>query len=98
MSASGILVTEVRVRNFRCLRAVNIALDNLTVVIGENNSGKSSFLDALYAAIGAGQRSLTEDDIFIKPMETRPPKDRVVTIDLLIRPAEENKIIEKFPE
>lgn len=97
MSDSGILITEVRVRNFRCLRAINVTLDNLTVVIGENNSGKSSFLDALYAAIGASQRSLTEEDIFVKPKETGPPKDRVITIDILIHPAEGNKIIEKFP-
>jgi predicted ATP-dependent endonuclease of OLD family len=31
---------------------VNVALDELTVLIGENNSGKTSFLNALYAAIG----------------------------------------------
>ncbi|MEA3283263.1 MAG: AAA family ATPase [Euryarchaeota archaeon] len=51
---SGIKIIEVRIRNFRSLKEVNVSLDWLTVLIGENNSGKTSFLDALSAAIGAG--------------------------------------------
>ena len=40
-------ITSVRVRNFRGIRDLRIDLDEVTVLIGENNSGKTSVLEAL---------------------------------------------------
>ena len=40
-------ITSIRVRNFRGIRDLRIELDDATVLIGENNSGKTSVLDAL---------------------------------------------------
>lgn len=90
---SGIKITEVRIRNFRSLKEVNVSLDWLTVLIGENNSGKTSFLDALSAAIGAGQRVISERDVFLAPSEKIAPKDREIVIDLLIRPTDDKGAI-----
>ena len=96
---SGIVVTEVRVRNYRCLRSVDVALDFLTVLIGQNNAGKTSFLNALFAAIGAGQRVISSDDVFLQKTEVSAPKDRVIAIDLLVRPTDDQgKIIDVFPQ
>jgi putative ATP-dependent endonuclease of OLD family len=97
--SSGIFITEVRVRHFRCLRSVDVELDSLTVLIGQNNSGKTSFMQAFFAAIGAGQRSISSDDIFLNKNEVSPPKDRPVVIDIQIRPTDEHgKIAAVFPE
>lgn len=97
--ASGIFIKEVRVRHYRCLRAVDVELDSLTVLIGQNNSGKTSFLNALFAAIGAGQRAISNDDIFLYKNEVSAPKDRFVAIDILIRPTDEQgRIVEVFPQ
>jgi len=41
------LLSKVSISNFRCIRSINIDLDPTTVIIGENNSGKTSFLDAI---------------------------------------------------
>lgn len=60
---SGIAVTDVRVSNFRSLANVEVELGDLTVLIGANNAGKTSFLDAMFSAIGAGRKTLTSDDI-----------------------------------
>lgn len=38
---------EVRIKNFRSLKDVSVLLNENTVLIGENNSGKTAFLDAL---------------------------------------------------
>jgi putative ATP-dependent endonuclease of OLD family len=96
---SGIKIVEVRIRNFRSLKEVNVSLDWLTVLIGENNSGKTSFLDALFAAIGAGKRVISAEDVFLAPSENNVPKNREITIDLLIRPNDGNgNIIDTFPE
>lgn len=97
--SSGIFIKEVRVRNYRSLQEVNVLLDLLTVLIGENNSGKTSFLEALHAAIGAGNRSVSVEDIFLAPSEKKVPKEREVIIDLLIRPTDDKgNIIETFPK
>ncbi len=96
---SGITITEVRIRFFRSLKEVNVSLDWLTVLIGENNSGKTSFLDALSAAIGAGQRVISERDVFLAPSEKIAPNDREIIIDLLIRPTDnKGDIINSFSE
>jgi len=95
---SGIQIIEVRVRNFRSLKEVDIKLDQLTILIGENNSGKTGFLEAMFAAIGSGRRVISPEDIYLAPSERKIPKDRSVTIDILIRPVDkQGNIIESFP-
>lgn len=97
-SLGGIRLVEVRVRNFRCLAGVDVPLDRVTLLIGENNAGKTSFLDALYFAIGAGPRGITQDDVFLAPNESDAPRERRVTIDILIKPVDDKgNLLEKFP-
>ena len=38
---------QVTVENFRGIEKVTVELDETTVLIGENNCGKTSFIDAL---------------------------------------------------
>ena len=40
-------ITEVRIRSFRGIKSLDLQLGPVTVLIGENNSGKTSVLDAL---------------------------------------------------
>ena len=95
---SGIAVTDVRVANFRSLADVEVSLGDLTVLIGANNAGKTSFLDAMYAAIGAGRKALGADDVRIEPGEDVAPKSRVILIDVRLRPVDiDGKLVESFP-
>lgn len=97
--ADGIRVIEVRVRNFRSLRAVDLNLDRITVLIGANNSGKTSFLEAMSTAMSLARRVITEDDVYLDSGEIKAPKDRTITIDILIRPADKDgKILDTFPQ
>lgn len=41
------MITNVRVKNFRSLADVNVELGKLTVLVGQNGAGKSSFIDSL---------------------------------------------------
>ncbi|NCC04620.1 MAG: DUF2813 domain-containing protein [Proteobacteria bacterium] len=96
---SCVKITDIRVANFRSLMDVEVSLDSLTVLIGSNNAGKTSFLDAIYAAIGAGRKLLGQDDIRVAPEEAIPPKDRNVVIDIRIRPiSKDGTFAEAFPE
>lgn len=95
---SGLLITSVRIQNFRCLKSVEARLGYTTLLVGENNAGKSSFLEALFGAIGSGQRQFSEDDIWTDVCEKQPPRNRSITVDLLIRPvSDDGEIIDAFP-
>ena len=71
---SGVSVATVRVFHFRCLRQVEVPLGPTTVLIGENNVGKTSFLDALHSAIGSGLRHFSEEDIWLNTGEKYAPR------------------------
>lgn len=38
---------EIKIKNFRCLTDVTIPIGDATVLVGENNTGKTALLDAL---------------------------------------------------
>lgn len=96
---SGIAITTARIQNFRSLANIEVDLNDLTVLIGANNAGKTSFLDALFAAIGSGKKSIGPDDVRLAPREATAPKTREVLIDIKLRPiGSDGKIADKYPE
>lgn len=57
-------VSKVKIKNFRLLKDFEIDLkDKLSVIIGKNNSGKTSFLLALEKVLGNQNKRLNFDDI-----------------------------------
>lgn len=42
------MITRLRVKNFKCLRDVSVDLDPFTVLIGKNDTGKTSLLEAIH--------------------------------------------------
>lgn len=98
ITTSGITFVAVRIFNFRCLRAIEARLNPITILVGENNAGKTSFLEALHGAIGSGQRQFSEDDIWTNIDEKHAPKERSITVDLLIRPiGDDLRFLDSFP-
>lgn len=85
--STGIRIAMVRVYNFRCLKEVEVELDDVTILIGQNNAGKTSLIQAIAAALGDKARTIQSEDVYIAPEETKAPPSRTVTIDLLIRPS-----------
>src|SRR6266446_2581349 len=70
-------ISKVRIENFRCIRELDVNLDNTTVFIGANNSGKTAILEAVRIALSRrwGRRGtgFTEHDVH-SPGETHDPK------------------------
>jgi putative ATP-dependent endonuclease of the OLD family len=48
---TSMVLKRVQIKNFRGLRTLDVELDETTVLIGENNSGKTSFLEAVRLAL-----------------------------------------------
>src|ERR1700722_13614594 len=70
-------ISQVRIENFRCIRELDVVLEDTTVFIGANNSGKTSILQAVRIALSRlwGRRGtgFTEHDVHC-PGETHDPK------------------------
>jgi predicted ATPase len=47
------MITKLSLRNFKCLRDVQIDLERFTVFVGANGSGKTSVLEAIHNAVRA---------------------------------------------
>jgi putative ATP-dependent endonuclease of OLD family len=98
MPDCGVRIIELRIANFRALKEVSLKLEPLTILMGSNNAGKTSLLDAINAALGVSRRALAQDDVFVADTEASPPKDRRIVIDILLRPVDDSgQILEAFP-
>jgi putative ATP-dependent endonuclease of the OLD family len=81
------LLTCIRIQNYRCFRDVTIRLSPQVLLIGENDVGKSALLHLL-AAIFGSQRSirLSPDDLYTA-IEAQVPETREpLEIELEFRP------------
>jgi putative ATP-dependent endonuclease of the OLD family len=83
-----ILVEKVRIKNFRSLKEIEVTLMPLTLLVGANNAGKTSFLRALNLALGIERKVVTKDDLFINHLGEI--KDKTIFIDVKIIPVDDN--------
>ncbi len=51
------MITKLRIQNFKCLRDVSVELEPFTVLIGKNDTGKTSLLEAIAALGGLVQEA-----------------------------------------
>jgi putative ATP-dependent endonuclease of OLD family len=81
------LLRNVDIENFRGFEKVSVDLDRMTVLIGENNSGKTSFIDALRLCLerSLSRRATAFDDYdHYLPSKDSQPSDSpklAVTLD-----------------
>ena len=67
------MIQQVTIRNFRALKEVSVELRPLTVLVGPNDSGKSSFLQAIHRGLS---RAYEQEDLWRK---VDKPKVKVTT-------------------
>lgn len=72
-------LSRVRIEGYRAIRLLDLELDELTAIIGENGFGKTSLLDALMTCLGAGVAApeFAPSD-FHTPPAPDPPADKIV--------------------
>ena len=75
-------IDQVRIAGFRGIKDLEISLSKQTVLLGMNNSGKTSFLKALELALGDYGRRLSEDDLFISGAD----QVAEILVDVLLKP------------
>lgn len=80
-------LVEVKIENFRGIHSLHLPLDGLTVLIGENNVGKSTVLEAIRLVMtrGFGVRrggQFTEYDFHLKDAAATPQTAEPISITL----------------
>jgi putative ATP-dependent endonuclease of the OLD family len=83
----GILIDTVRIAGFRGIQDVEMSMSRITVLLGTNNSGKTSLLKALHLALGDYSRYLSEEDFFISSDDKRANE---ILVDIRIISVDEN--------
>ena len=93
----GIVISKIRVENFRSIENLELSLSMINVLIGANNSGKSNFLKALNVALGQN-KIVSSDDIYVGKDEVLD-NTKCATIDIMLRPINEtNNITSSFSD
>ena len=88
-------VSELTIKNFRCFRDITLSfMDGMNVLIGENNSGKTTILKALEVIFGhAGAERLDADDFYRGTQVGEEPPE--IEIQATLQSSGEDKIAEK---
>jgi putative ATP-dependent endonuclease of OLD family len=77
---------EVKIKNFRNLVDISVPVDDTTVLVGENNSGKTAFLDALRIALTRSSSSkvslFDEYDYHMATIGDSPQTSEGIAIEL----------------
>lgn len=75
----NILIDKVRISGFRGISNIEITLPRVTVLLGQNNAGKTSVIKAMQLAMGDYSRYLSDEDFHIGEDEKR---QEAITVDL----------------
>lgn len=89
-------LVEIKIENFRGIRSLHLPLDGLTVLIGENNAGKSTVLEAIRLVLtrGAGSRRVgqfSEYDFHLVDVKATPQTAQPIKIVLHFAEGQENE-------
>ena len=91
----SIQIDIVRICGFRGISNIEIALPRVTVLLGQNNAGKTSVIKALQLAIGDYSRYLSDEDFHIGEDGKR---QEAITVDIRLIPVAGEARASEFSE
>jgi len=88
-------ISKVEIHNFRSHKNTLIELSETNVLIGQNNTGKTAFLDAVNHAIGRRKGLPSEDDFYASEDKFDPKNSDPIRIILEFRETKDNRFSDK---
>ena len=92
--SSRFRLASVTIRNFRCIRDLTLELDETTVLIGENNTGKTAVLRAIERCLsrphGPDSQIFDEYDYHLESETASPEEANPILIELRFEESEPN--------
>lgn len=80
-----VLIDTIRISGLRGIKNLEVSLPRIAVLIGPNNSGKTSLIKAMRLSLGDYSRLLSEEDFHIDQAEQRVSE---ILVDLRIIPVD----------
>jgi putative ATP-dependent endonuclease of OLD family len=81
-------ISRLKIENFRSIKKLNIELGDTTVLIGQNNAGKTAILDAVRIVLtrrwGQRRTGFTENDVYRPDEHCDPRSVPPVRIEMVI--------------
>lgn len=90
-------LVEIKIENFRGIRSLTLPLGGLTVIIGENNTGKSTILEAIRQVLARGgvyprrSKQFSEYDFHLEDAESTPQSASPIKICLHFAETQKDK-------
>ena len=84
-------ISEVEIHNFRSHKDTNIGLSRTNILIGQNNTGKTAFLEALNHAIGFVKGMPSEDDFYASEESFDPKNTEPIRVIVEFRETDETR-------
>ncbi len=98
----GVQISRIRIENFRCIKFLDMPLDDEQVFIGQNNSGKTAILDAIRIALTRrwGQRGtgFTEYDVHLDNDQDDPKQSPGIAIEVTVAEKVQGEWPEEVPQ
>ncbi len=91
----GILLDRVRICGFRGIANIEITLPKVTVLLGQNNAGKTSLIKAMQLALGDYARYLSDEDFHINQNDRSQEE---IKVDIRFVPFENDENTPEFSE
>lgn len=91
-----IQIDKVRITGFRGISDIEITLSKVTLLIGQNNSGKTSVIKALQLALSDYARFLSDEDFHIDDEEKK--QNRIIVDLRFVSIDEQGKRHREFSE
>lgn len=89
----SIQISTIRISNFRGISNIEMDLPRVTVLLGPNNSGKTSIIKALQLSLGDYSRFISDEDFYINKLGE---KQGQITVDVRIVPINDTQIAKEF--
>jgi len=87
-----IFLSRVEIKGFRSHYDTNVNLFNdMNILIGQNNTGKTSFLQAIDYVLGITRKSPIEDDFYISNKSFNPQNAKPIKIIIEFRETDTNR-------
>lgn len=100
--SSRFRLASVTIRNFRCIRDLTLELDETTVLIGENNTGKTAVLRAIERCLsrphGPDGRIFDEYDYHLESETASPEEADPILIELRFEESEPHAMPSRLRE
>jgi putative ATP-dependent endonuclease of OLD family len=87
-------IGEILIKNFRCFRSIQIYPSEICLLIGENDSGKTSILNAINAVLFK-RYQLIPDDLYSDDPELDPSDRESAEVEIVLIPDDLNHFTEE---